>query len=113
MHGEGIVQTTNLAECGLRLAECGFSKELTCFLKSAIRNPHGPQSKGAAKAVVVRKSVARKGVRVRVPPSAPSRLTVDSKQKFLSRFFAPATSPHIVHDADTLAHMVYKHHMDS
>jgi hypothetical protein len=51
--GEGIVQTTNIVlpvETGL---------------------PNQPLATVAAKAEVVRKSVSRMGVRVRLPPSAP------------------------------------------
>jgi hypothetical protein len=71
MHGEGIVQTTNplaIADFGLRIVDL----RIRSF---SIRNPKSAIEWGAAKAVVVRKSVGRKAVRVRVPPSV---LTVSS-----------------------------------
>jgi hypothetical protein len=62
------------------------------------------------------KSVVRKGVRVRVPPSASKNDLGERRTRRRASslaFFTPAFSSHIVQDGCTLAHMVYKDGRDS
>jgi hypothetical protein len=70
MHGEGIAQTTNPADCGMQISDCGFEKNLDLSFSIHIPQSEIQNRVVAAKAVVVRKSVDRKVVRVQVPPSA-------------------------------------------
>jgi X-X-X-Leu-X-X-Gly heptad repeat protein len=57
--------------CRLRIVDCGMRIERTIYLSNPRSELRNPQSNGATKVVVVRKSVGRKTVRVRVPPPAP------------------------------------------